>query len=254
MERRWNALLIIPLLAALLAFFLTERLIYTALGFVIGYLILQGLRFLLLPSGLHSAVRAFQSGRLEEALERTDQIIDTKPERWEAYYLRALIHFALSDLLAAEADAREAVERKPDSDTNYVTLGQVLYAQTRFAEAEEAFSEAVRLRGTEGLNQYHLGATLFHLDRYEDAIPRLELSTKLGIDNEQMELLAHYYLARSLQREGRDEEANDAYTTMQEHADALDDLKRDVNSASDYPARHLLLKDVAAIEKRLRFT
>ncbi|MDX1687404.1 MAG: tetratricopeptide repeat protein [Candidatus Promineifilaceae bacterium] len=254
MERRWNVLLIIPVLAALLAFFLTENIIYTALGFVVGYLILQGLRFLLLPSGLHSAVRAFQSGRLEEALARTNQIIEDKPDRWEPYYLRALIHFALSNLPAAEADAREAVERKPDSDTNYVTLGQVLYAQTRFSEAEKAFAEAARLRGTEGLNQFHLGATLFHLERYQDAIPRLELAANLGTSNEQMELLARYYLARSLQQEGHEEEAADVYSDMQEHADALDDLKRDLDSASDYPARHLLQKDIAAIEKRLRVT
>lgn len=254
MERRWNLLLIIPLLTALLAFFLTENILYTALGFVVGYLILQGARVLLLPSGLHGAVRAFQSGRLEEALARTNQIIDQKPDRWESYYLRALIHFALSNLPAAEADAREAVERKPDSDTNYVTLGQVLYAQARFPQAEEAFAEAVRLRGTEGLNQYHLGATLFHLERYQDAIPRLELAIKLRTSNEQMELLAHYYLARSLQQVGRDEEAADIYGEMQEHADALANLRRDINSASDYPARHLLQKDVAAIEKRLRLT
>lgn len=252
MERRWNVLLIIPLLAALVAFFLTERLIYTALGFVTGYLILQGVRHLLLPSGLHSAVRAFQSGRVEEALERTNEIINTKPERWEPYYLRALIHFALSDLPAAEADAREAVERKPDSDTNYITLGQVLYSRAQFSEAEKAFAEAVRLRGSEGLNHYHLGATLFHLDRCQDAIPRLELAIRLGIANEQMELLAHYYLARCLQREGRDDEAAEAYEAMQKYGDALDDLKRDVGSASDYPARHLLKKDVTAIEKRLR--
>lgn len=254
MERRWNLLLIIPLLTALVAFFLTEQLIYTALGFVVGYLILQGLRFLLLPPGLHGAVRAFQAGRLEEALERTNQVIDKGPDRWEPYYLRALIHFARSNLPAAEADARTAVESKPDSDTNYVTLGQVLYAQARFAEAEGAFSEAVRLRGTEGLNQYHLGATLLHLERYQDAIPRLELAIKLGISNEQMELLAHYYLARCLQQDGRDEEAAEAFATMQEHVGAFDDLKRDVNSANEYPARHLLQKDVAAIEKRLRVT
>ena len=254
MERRWNVLLIIPLLAALIAFFLTEQIIYTALGFIVGYLILQGVRHLLLPSGLHSAVRAFQSGRLEEALERTNRIIDEKPDRWESYYLRALVHFAFSDLPAAEADAREAVERKPDSDTNYVTLGQVLYAQAQFSKAEEAFAEAVRLRGTEGLNQYHLGAALFHLERYQDAIPHLELATKLGTSNDQMELLARYYLARCLQRDGREEEAAEKYASMQEYADALDDLKRDVDSASDYPARHFLQKDVAAIEKRLGVT
>lgn len=254
MERRWNALLIIPLLAALIAFFLTENILYTALGFIVGYLLLQGVRVLLLPSGLHSAVRAFQSGRLEEALARTNRIIDEKPDRWESYYLRALIYFTLSDLPAAEADAREAVERKPDSDTNYITLGQILYAQAQFPEAEEAFAEAVRLRGTEGLNQYHLGATLFHLEHYQDAIPRLELAIKLGTSNEQMELLAHYYLARSLQQDGRDEEAADVYAAMQAYGDALEDLKRDVSSASEYPARHLLQKDVAAIEQRVRFS
>lgn len=252
MDRRWNLLLIIPLATALIAFFVSGQLIYTGLGFVVGYLVVLGLRHLLLPPHLHKAVRRFQEGDLDEALVLTRRSIEARPERWESHYLQSLVHFALSNLSAAESSAHRAVELNPESSTNYVTLGQTLYAQARFEEAEDAFAKAVTLRGREGLNQYHLGATLFQLDRCDEAIPRLELATRLGINNPQLELLAYYYLGRCLQKEGEEEAAEAAYAAMQQRGDVLEALKYDLGRAANYPALPKLQKDVAAIEKRLR--
>lgn len=252
MDRRWNVLLIIPLFTALVAFLLTDQILYTGLGFVVGYLIMQGARYLLLPPNLHEAVQRFQAGELDEALTLTDRAIAARPERWESYYLRTLIFFALSDLDEAEASARKAIELKPDSDTNYVSLGQILYSKANFVEAREAFAEAVRLRGKEGLNQYHLGASLYQLDRCKEAAPRLELATRLGIENEQLALLALYYLGRCQERLDQPEEAAAAYAQMQEQGEALAALKEDVARAPTYPALSGLRQDVAAIEKWIR--
>lgn len=252
MDRRWNALFIIPLLAALVAFLLTDEILYTGLGFLLGYLVMEGARYLLLPPNLHKAVRRFQAGELEQALELANRAVAAKPDRWESYYLRALIYFALSDLEGAEANAHQAVTLKPDNDTNYITLGQILYSRAQFAEAEEAFAEAVRLRGKEGLNQYHLGATLYRLEQCDQAAPRLELATRLGIDNKQLELLAYYYLGRCRERLDQPEEAAAAYAELSAHRDAFESLKSDLSQAPAYPALPTLRQDLAAIQQRLQ--
>ncbi|MDX1662741.1 MAG: tetratricopeptide repeat protein [Candidatus Promineifilaceae bacterium] len=252
MDRRLYILFLLPLLTALIAFFLTGELLFTALGFVVGYLLVQALRFMLLPPHVHQAVRAYQRGDLEQALALSNRAIEERPERWEPYYLRALIYFAHSELEPAEADARRAVELKPDSDLNHLTLGQILYSQARFEEAEAAFEHAVRLRRGEGMNQFQLAAARYQQDECAQAIPRLRQAIDLGIDNPQLRLLAHYYLARCLEREGQPEEAEAAYSEMQEHAEALGRLKADVERAPHYPALTRLQREVAAIEKRVR--
>ncbi|HSM56162.1 MAG TPA: tetratricopeptide repeat protein [Candidatus Sulfomarinibacteraceae bacterium] len=251
MDRRWNLLFAVPLLAALVAYLLTNQLLFTALGFVVGYLVMEGLRFLLLPPHLHSAVRLYRRGALEEALSRAEESIAAKPERWESHYLRALILFGMSRLEAAEESARRATQLNSESDINHLTVGQILYAQGRFEEAEEAFSEAVRVKGREGVNHYHLASAHYRLERYADAAPRLELATRLGLENPQLELLAHYYLARSLQQLGHEEAAHAAYQEMQKHAEALEALQKDVQNVPDYPERALLQQDITAINSHL---
>ena len=252
MDRRWNFLFIIPLLAALIAFLLTGQIIYTGLGFALGYLAMYGMRHLLLPPYLHKAVQRFQAGDLEAALDLADQAVAARPERWESYYLRALIYFALSDLAAGEQNARRAVELNPEKDTSHAILGQILYSQARFADARAAFADAVRLRAKEGLNPYYLGATLHQLGECEEAAPRLELATRLGIDNEQLTLLAFYYLGRCRDRLEEPDAAAAAYEAMGERRDALESLKGDLAQAPPYPALAGLRQDVAAIEKRMR--
>ena len=251
MDRRWNLLFIIPLLTALVAFFLTDEILFTGLGFVLGYLVMEGARHLLLPPNLHRAVQRYRAGDLESALELTDRAVAARPERWESYYLRALIYFALSNLEEAEKNVRQAISLKPDVDTSHVTLGQILYSQARFEEAQDAFAEAVRLRGKEGVNQYHLGATQFRLDQCEQAAPRLELATRLGIGDDQLELLAFYYLGRCREKMNRPQDAADAFAELRSRRDALETLRSNLAEAPAYPALSVLSKDVAGIAARV---
>jgi hypothetical protein len=100
--RRANLLLIIPIGTALIAYLLTEQLIYTVAAFVAGYLVVGGLRFLLMPPHVHQAAQRYQRGDLQGALELTEKAIAARPQRWEPHYLRALIKFSDSDLPNAE--------------------------------------------------------------------------------------------------------------------------------------------------------
>lgn len=251
MDRRWNYLYIIPLLLAFIVFSLTEQIIFMAAAFGVGLLIMQVLRTRLLPPHLHKAVRAFQQGDTEEAAELVDMAISARPDRWESHYLRSLIHFTQTKLPEAERDAQKAIELNPKVHTTYIALGQVYYAQTNFEQAKEAFTEAVTRMGKQASNQYHVGTAHYRLEEYDQAIPRLELATKLGLDNPQLYLLAFYYLARSLEAQGHEEDAQNAYQEMGNYANALDGLKQDTQHVAHFPALDLLRQDVKAIELRL---
>lgn len=251
MERRWNLLLLIPIFTSFIAFLLTGQIVYTALGFVAGYAVLLILRRRLLPPHLHQAVQKFRRGELLEALDLSRQAIVARPDRWESYYLQALIYFGLNQLNNAEVSAREAVARKPDSDSVHGVLGQVLYAQGKYDEAKEAYVTAARIRPRDAMNQYQAGAAYFRLDDFGRAIPRLELATKLGLDDTTLALLAHYYLARSFELTDQSAKAESALEAMREHREGLSDLKRGVTEAETYPDLPLLRDDVNALAIRL---
>lgn len=251
MDRRWNYLYIIPLLLAFIAFSVTQQIILMAAAFGVGLLIMQLLRSRLLPPYLHKAVRQFQHGDLEEATDLVNKAITARPERWESYYLRSLISFAQTNLDQAEKDAQQAIQLNPKVHTTYIALGQVYYAQTNFQQAKEAFTQAVTRLSKQASNQYHVGTAHYRLQEYDQAIPRLELATKLGLDNPQLYLLAFYYLARSLEAQGHTEDAQIAYSEMAQYTSALEGLQQDTQHVAHFPALTLLKQDIQAIQLRL---
>lgn len=251
MDRRHNFLFILPLGLGLLAFFTTRNLLYTALGFVAGYFLMEGLRFLVLPPHLHRAVRLFQGGAMEEALDLTDRSLQKRPDRWETHYLRSLIFFALSRLPDAVASARRAVSINPKSDASHARLGQALAAEGHLQEARGALERAVTLRPRDPSYRYHLGAVLYQLREYGPAIPNLGIAVERGLDSPQLSLLASYYLGRALEQQGGAVEAEAAYERMRKHADALPALQTDLANAPEYPGLAALRHDVASIAQRL---
>jgi tetratricopeptide (TPR) repeat protein len=251
MERRWNLLLLIPLLTSFVAFLLTQQILYTAAAFIVGYALLLVIRRRLLPPHLHQAVQKFQKGDLNGALALANQAVAARPSRWESYYLQALIYFGLTQLEDAEASAREALSRNPDSDSAHGVLGQVLYAEGKYVEAKDEYVAAARIRARDSMNQYQAGAAYFRLGDYERAIPRLELATKLGLDDPALALLAHYYLARSLELTDQSAKAESAIEAMREHRSGLSDLRRGISEAAPYPDLAHLRDDVNALAIRL---
>lgn len=254
MNYRWNLLYFIPILLASLIYLFTGQFWLAMIGILVGAGVMVLLRPGLLPPHIHQAVQLFEQGEVEKALTLVNQSIETNPGRWEAYYIRSLIHFALSNLPAASEDARQAISLKPTIAASHAALGQALAAQADFVAAREAYQQAAQLNSREGLNHYNVGATDFRLQDYEKAIPRLELATKLGLSNPHLNLLAHYYLARALESSGRDNEAQPIYASIQGQTEILERLKQELNQVSDYPTLKLLKQDVAALEIRLANT
>lgn len=252
MDRRWNLLFLVPLLAALIAFLVTQQLVYTAIAFVAGYVLMEGFRFLLLPPHLHRAARQYQRGNLEEAMALTKKSIAARPDRWESHYLRALIAFNSAQLNDAEESAQQAIQLKPDEAAAHVTLGQVQFAKGRYDGARKSFLQAIEVGGNAGIHQYHAAAAAFRNSDCDEAIPRLELALRLGIDNPQLELLAKYYLGECHRRAGDEETAAGYFEQLSKHADELENLRRDLQLVPDYPERSALSRDVQAIAAAMR--
>lgn len=247
MIRRTNLLLVIPVVTALVAYLLTEQLIYTAVAFIAGYLVVGGLRFLLMPPHVHQAARRYQRGDLEGALELAEKAIAARPQRWEPHYLRALIKFSDSNLPGAEESARSAIERQPEEPAAHLILGQVLFAQGEYAAARDAFATALKHGGKEGVYQYHAAAAAYRTGDCSEAIPRLELALRLGLDNAQLRVLATYYLADCLQEKGKQEDADGYFGQLAGFGEELQNLRHDLQLVADYPERTALGEDIRAI-------
>ncbi len=70
-------------------------------------------------------------------LEQTaTQIINLRPTVPDGYALRAVAEINRKQFLAAEQDARKAIEVAPANSAGYVQLGNLNFAQKRFKEAE----------------------------------------------------------------------------------------------------------------------
>ncbi len=247
MNRRWNFLFVVPLITALVAYVLTQRLLFTALGFVVGYLLMEGLRFVFLPPYLHRAARRYQKGDLEAALELSQRAIEARPDRWEPYYLQALIQFSGSELDRAELSASKAIDLHSEEAVAHQVLGQILFAQGRYDEAKESFLAAIDNGGREGIHQFHVAAASFRLGQWSEAVPRLELALRLGIDNRQLTLLATFFIAECLKQLGEEEAAEDYYAQLLRYSKELANLQQDLHIVPDYPERTALRKDVDAI-------
>jgi len=235
------------LLAALIVYFSSQDLILTAVAFVVGYLVMEALRFRLLPPHLHRAARLYQNGDLESALAMTEKSIAARPGRWESHYLQSLIRFNSSDLKGAEQSAKKAIELDPEQAPIHLILGQILFAQGLYDGARNAFAEALSYGGKSGIYYYHAAAAAYRLGDCEAAIPRLELALRLGVDNPQLVLLAKYYLGSCFERRGEQETADGYFEQLGQHTAELESLRHDLHIVPDFPERVALSNDVQAI-------
>lgn len=249
MNRRANLLFLIPLLAALVVYFVFQDLIVTTVAFVVGYLVMEGLRFRLVPPHLHQAARRYQRGDLESALMLTEKAIAARPQRWESYYLQSLIYFNSSDLKRAEQSAKKAIELDPEQASINLILGQILFAQGLYKDAQSAFDAALRQGGKTGIHYYHAAAAAYRLENCEEASPRLELALRLGVDNPQLVLLAKYYLATCLEKRGEQDVADRYFEQLGQHKEELESLRHDLHIVPDFPERVALSNDVQAIAR-----
>ncbi|MCA9970459.1 MAG: tetratricopeptide repeat protein [Anaerolineales bacterium] len=221
------------------------------LGLLITLALLFLQRTLDTPLSYRAAYQQFSRGNVDAAFDLINRSVDARPDFWQSYQMRALIHLMRLHFRQAEADAREAIRLRPDAHPALNTLGQVYLAQNRFAEAEAAYAAALAAAPDYALYLYHHGLSLYRQEKYRAAADALAAATRGTLPLDSYDLQAYFYLGRSLEALGEGETAASAYQTMTRFRDALPALHKEIHDQPAYPHAALLKADLAAMKQRL---
>lgn len=224
---------------------------YTLLGVGVTLLLLTAQRILSTPFSYRMAYGRFRAGDTERALELINKSIAARPDFWQSYQLRALIHLAHLNFQHAERDGLHALRLQPNAHPLYNTMGQIYLAQNRFDEATKAYIAARQLAPDYPLYRYFLGLSYYRLGQYQEAAESLAAATRGSFSQVEYDLQAHYYLGRSLEALGEQELAAQAFRAMAYFADGLVPLQAQLASQPPFPHLELLAADSADIEYRL---
>ena len=221
------------------------------LGVGMTLLLLTLLRFYQTPLSFRMASSSFRHGDLEGALELVDKSIGARPDFWESYQLRAMIHLSLMQLAYAERDGKRAIELNPNAHPVYNTLGHVYLAQENFPAAEEAYGRALDLAPGFALYLYHLGLSEYRQGKYQEAAESFAAATQGTLPTAEYDLQARYYLARSLEEIDAPQQAALAQAQMVKFAYGLPRLQETIAQMPDYPHLAQMRADTEAIAARL---
>lgn len=250
-ERVIAVLLAIPAILGIAFGVVRGQAVYAITGVSLSLLLLAAQRALTVPFSYRMARRAFRKGHLETALDLSDKAIAARPNFWESYQLRALIHLSAMEFPAAERDAREALVLRPDAHPVYNTLGQLYLAQSRYEPALDAYTKAVALAPKSALYHYHLGYAQYRLGRFRDAAVPLAAATRLGLPTVTYELQAYYYLTRALEGNGETEKAEEVQADMVKFKEGLPLLQAELKQQPVFPELAKLQADTKEMGRRL---
>lgn len=149
----------------------------------------------------------------EHAIEEFKRALALNPRQPRAHFLIGLTQL-LQGGGSRFADARTQFEAEiaitPDDYASHFFLGFIHLSERRWQEAEEFLKKAQALQPENPDPPLYLGQLYFQTGRYEHAATALKkaiaLTTDVGRNNYQV-ARAHYLLAQSLGRLGRDQEA-----------------------------------------------
>jgi Flp pilus assembly protein TadD len=221
------------------------------IGVGLTFLLLVVQRLLDTPVSYRVALRHFGQGRMDEALRMINKAIEARPDFWESWQLRALIHLANLEYARAERDARRAIEMQPKAHPVYNTLGQLYLAQEQFAEAAAIYDQALDLDPGNGIYHYLLGLSLYRQGVFDEAVTALHTAVKRNLPLPEYDLLAHYYLGQSLEQSARPEAAQAVYAEMGNFKESLAYLQAQMGELPAYPHRAQMRADVTAVAARL---
>jgi len=238
----------LPALAGMTLGMVNGRISQALLGFGVTFALLVLYRFIHTPVSYRFAYGRFRQGDLENALNLVNKAIAARPDFWESYQLRALIHLMQMDFARAERDAKEAIQRKPNAHPVYNTLGQIYLAQERYQEAAEMYQKALQLDKSNALYRYHLGLSQYRQAQWRSCAETM-MSAIQGLRFVEYELQAHYYLWRCLQEMGEQAQADVVYEKFANYEEGLEPLRQQIKAQQGYPHAEKLQADLAAIEQ-----
>jgi tetratricopeptide (TPR) repeat protein len=231
--------------------FITGNPVFIFLGMIIALSFLAWVNYLRFPVSLWPAIRLNRQKKTSQAIQRVNVVLQTHPKSWAAYRLRHELYLKNMELVEAEHDARSMLRLKPDSPEAHLLLVLTLFTQGRYQETKQACEELLKLKPRNGTNLYNLGVSSYRLGEYPRCIETLSQVIRKSLPLNIHNLLAHYYLARSLETTGQRKLALKIYGKMHRFSNDLKKYIQQANSYPDHPEIVLFRSDLRDIEERL---
>jgi tetratricopeptide (TPR) repeat protein len=128
--------------------------------------------------GLLLAEASFQANEQENAFDYLNQILDVKPDHFEATLLMGLVQQRSGNLGEAEARLKHAVDLRKDSAAAHATLGSVLANAGNKKRALTHLSTALKLKPSAAVH-FLLGSVYYGAGQHKRAIQHLRQATRL---------------------------------------------------------------------------
>lgn len=166
------------------------------------------------PTSLDDARRLHLAGRLGDARQIYDAILENEPGNDRALHLRGMLALQEGDNENAERLVRQALSRVPVPESARATylkgLGQILYFKGDLEDAAEAWRACLDIDSGDASAAYNYGTLCLQRRNYDLA----ETWLRTAIDHgEQDNWEAHANLANALARRRRYPEAEACYLT-----------------------------------------
>jgi len=126
---------------------------------------------------IYLAVEYMNSGRLPEAREILERVIQQAPDSWTANYNLGVVDYQLKDLPAAEIYLRRAIALDPGEPDEFLNLGLTLLAEKRLNDAETQLRSALA-RNPNG-EEYHYALGMVFLAEGKIDAGKAELRKEL---------------------------------------------------------------------------
>ncbi len=248
-NRRYDLLAALPVSLGVIAFLLTGGIVYALLAVLWVVLQYAWAFYLRYPLETWPALRKLRARNYPEALQLINGVICTQPTDWCYYRVRESVHLAAHHLWEAEQDARRVVRYHPGAAAHQ-DLAAILVYTARFDDARVEYQRALRHKPASAASQYGLGLACYRLERYPEAVQALGIATRTTLPYLRQNLLAHYYLARSLEALGQGDLAQAAYRQMRRCRPGREKLAQFIQANPSFPGVANLAQDLVEIDLR----
>src|SRR5450759_1196336 len=170
---------------------------------------------------LDKAIEAHVAGKIGEAQELYQSILETNPNEHVALHLLGLCYIQQGQPLDGIRFVEQALALKPDYADAHYNLGCALQALDRLDEAIARYGAVLVINPNHAAAHLNLGNALQAQDRHAEAMAHYQETLALKPDDAD----AHNNWGNSLQALGRHQEASDHYQKAlkfkPDHAQAL---------------------------------